>query len=247
MEKEKSNLGLYIIIVILCVALTVAVCYILFKKDEGPVVKQDEPKQSNVNNDNKFDEQQQTVEKNKSNSTNESIPTQTDKIESYLIEENDKSHDVTYELNDDPNYEDCKIVNIYYKGNKISETSDCPLGGFAKLWQIGDVIMYSVVGSDSTTYAYIIDKNGNELKKFEEFDDGMTMNGIGDWKINPKIINDTITFDVSQYGNPCGATGDIYGAVYQIKYLGNNKFSELERISEESTKEACDYSNSMIH
>lgn len=52
MEKEKNNVGLYIIIVILCIGLTIAVCYILFNKGNNTKSIDNQGQQINNNSDN---------------------------------------------------------------------------------------------------------------------------------------------------------------------------------------------------
>lgn len=161
-----------------------------------------------------------------------------DEYNSNIILEDNKSNDFTFEVVDTGektlyHYK----TNIYYKGNLIQEVEKIIVGAY----QIDDIMLYIIVGSDSGYGVYAMDKNGNLLKEFARFDDELGMFGIGAWKKNPKVDGNIITFYVYTYGISCYALDQsaIVEKTYQIKYLGNNQFSDLETISSKTRKEAC--------
>ena len=217
MKNENKKMRIFLVIVIIIVVATGIICYKVFNKK---VILGNST--SNISNFNSF-----------------------------LIKENDNSHEVSYKKKkieiDDINNVDIgtitDVVEIYYNDKKIYDVYGRFSEEFVELYQIGDIILYTVIHPDESVYAFIIDKDGNELKSIFEFDQGMQLVENNYLEIN----NDTILFKAKQSSFFCDGKWakenediDLVSADYELKYLGNNKLSDLKMISKVTKKDVCD-------
>ena len=254
MENETDRKGLYIIAAIIIVIIGICLSYVIKDKTNNKPnedVKQQENTNNNNDNNNttnindsNLDNNTSTKDDNKSNVTNDnntSIITDINSassITSKVVGLNSRNDEVWYEAIHKG--ADFWVVNIYYQNNKIKEvTCNQTWGDVKRVYQIGDVILYSLVFKDNTASIYIIDKEGNTLKEIKEYDDDMLLIGSDE---NIIVSGDTITLKVRNNSYACvkDSTSDkLANATYTIKYLGNNKLSDLEIISKKTISEVC--------
>ena len=107
--------------------------------------------------------------------------------------------------------------------------------------------MYTIVGSDGTIGMHFIDLDGKEINSLYNFGNEKLKLNAMKIKYDHKIIveDDEIIIPTALYGFSCNvadtnvADTDIVYATYQIKYLGNSKFSDLKLLSSYTKNNVC--------
>lgn len=178
----------------------------------------------------------QDIEKDKENDS--IVEKTTNDIKAYLLFENDKMVDNTHNINIELKQENGIECNIYFNNSNIY-SENMMVAGLKSVYLIDKSIVLIIENSDGTKMIKIIDVTGNKLLEQKEFD-SLTINP------NDSIIveDDEIFFSASNYGaGHCSniQMGDnkLLQATYRIKYLGNDKFSNIEKISSMTSDYVC--------
>jgi len=178
------------------------------------------------------------------------------------VEQKDNSKSSTEESNEIKSfliYSDKKIVDnnqvvtVKSETDKVSFeynsksifTFNGDLGTIDEVYLVGDLIMYTFIGSDGTVGINFIGLDGKEIKSLYNF--GTEKLNSMKIKYNHKILveDNEITIPVAKYGFSCNSSdsnisdNDIVFATYQLKYLGNNSFSDLKVLSSSTKSSIC--------
>lgn len=220
----KRNIAI-VLLSIAVIGLGGYVVYDIFFASKQETVKEEQKNEQDVN---KTEENDSIVEK----TTNE--------IKSYLLFENDKMVDNTHGIKIEQKMlkEPDLSLFINYNNDKIYSEDFGFESSLAKAFLIDNTLLL-IIDNDGVKTIKIIDLKGNKIFEQKEFD-SLTINP------NDSIIveDDEIFFSASNYGaGHCSniQMGDnkLLQATYRIKYLGNDKFSNVEKISSMTSDYVC--------
>lgn len=228
MNNQRNDKWLLILIIILSVGLMGVICFDTIKNNNGFKTTNNNNNTNNIVKDNTKDMDNSNINISTNNNST---------IISKLAGLNSKNDEVWYEVKHEGT--DYWVTNIYYQNNMIKKVicSDT-LGDVKKVYQIGDIILYSMLYNDKTSGLFIIDKEGNTLKEITNYDDNMVLIGNNNFIVN----GDTITIYAKRMSANCkddSINDELSTATYQIKYLGHNELSDMEISNQKTVREIC--------
>ena len=236
-----ENKSLKILIVVLIILLLGSIAYIIYGKMEN---------KENISN-------------KEENNTEDSI-----KITSQLLYDsaNDENKEFTYKYDDNSYNFNITQEGVLYSNDKL--IYDAGITGINKVYSIGDLLAINTKSTDVRGIKLIfVDLNGNIIKEIGDIQLENCIMNISYLEDSIKFNDDTITIKTTSYSHgpsivlvdnvylplldrdytdedynkkaKYNITDDtITASTYQFKYLGNNKFSDMEIIESETLKQA---------